>query len=59
MPLSPRLPHKVPVIQAKLKRKCALFLTVVVCIQDLSVRKKSHDRKKRQLPVLYEYLIHR
>ena len=38
MPHSPRLPHKVPVIQAKLKRKCALFQTVVACIQDLSVR---------------------
>ena len=59
MPLSPRLPHKVPVIQAKLKRKCALFLTVVVCIQDLSVRTNIMIEKKRQLPVLYEYLIHR
>ena len=58
MPLSPRLPHKVPVIQAKLKRKCALFQTVVACIQDLSVR-TNLVIKKRQLPVLYEYLIHR
>ena len=58
MPLSPRLPHKVPVIQAKLKRKCALFHTVLACIQDLSVR-TNLVIKKRQLPVLYEYLIHR
>ena len=46
MPLSPRLPHKVPVIQAKLKRKFALFQTVVVCIQDLSVGTNLMIKKK-------------
>ena len=42
MPLSPRLAHKASVIQAKLKRKCALFQSSMYSEDSLTIKKKAN-----------------